>query len=117
MPLSIYREVKRFPREITILFAIAPQQSTNFGFTIGTAEFGFLDTGSSILLSVNGQQVGEVDKLPIYAVRLFCQAQGEVQFLGDNFKLATNFHNSSVFNGVSIGNYSLWLEEGTKVIL
>ena len=115
---NVFRSLKQLPESLTIVTAIEgkvnKEGKLTYGLKIGEMVYELSNRSGNGTISLTGNQF-TIDKLVV--LRIFVNPMGEVLIInevnGESFK--TFF--SSVYNGLTIGDFGLYLEEGSSAEL
>lgn len=117
---TVFNEAKQFVSEITILATIAGKSDTHkavFGFQIGSLELGIESIVDRSIIYLNDEEISSVPTVSNYSIRIFARADGQVVIKGDNFEFLQQLTNATVFNGIKIGDFGVFLKEGKWAVL
>ncbi|CAG9334942.1 unnamed protein product [Blepharisma stoltei] len=114
---SIFNSLTTEPNSITILATLEYQlsdDSVNCGLKIGDLELGIKKT-DELYFTINGETTEKLNETEKLFVRVYAKARGQVYITveGHTFEKI----NLSIFNGVKVGDFGIYLEKGKIVTL
>ena len=114
---SIFHSIKWFIDQITILICISGsplQHKCEFGVKIGDFEVKFESVLENTKIEFSSKQTLKLATLPQYVFKIFACSNGELELVGENFTMRSVVVDESVFNGVSVGNLTTFIKEGSR---
>lgn len=117
---KIFRGVNDFYAEITILSTVGYLKNDISGillFVIGDLEIKIDSTGIDASIYVGDVYIGSLDKIPNYSFRIHASFDGNVTVEIPGTLLELNTIDYSIYDGITIGDFGVGLQQGEGVIL
>ena len=117
---KVFRSVNEFYAELTILATIGFLKENLTGiilFVIGDLEIKIDSTGEDCSIFAGGDYVGSVEKSVTYGLRLYVHFSGAFTLELPGTVLSYSSMNPSIYNGISISDFGVGLQQGEGVIL
>lgn len=115
--LSYFRKPKQFIKELTILAvleATAYKNQVHFGLKLGNLEIAVSTNSGRPNFEINGNCLCEVKINEQLAIRVHVDPNGSITVINDNQKESLEIQDSSVFNGLRMGAYGLFMNTGER---
>ena len=110
---NIFHSTKQLPESITIVAALEGRPNSSglltFGLKIGTLTYELSNRSGLSVITLTGSDY-PIDK--VLLLRIYANPTGEVQIINERSGEVFKTQNSSVYNGIKIGDFGIYLEEG-----
>lgn len=117
---KIFRNVNEFYSEITILATIGFLKDSTEGiihFVLGELQIKVVSTTTNATIYIGDSFMGEIDPSSNYSFKIFAMFNGNVTIEVVGSILSFNTIEPSVYDGVSIGDFGVGLQDGESVVL
>jgi hypothetical protein len=114
---SIFKNQKEYLDELTLLITIsAGNTDSTFGFTIGDLSIS-IDQNHDEALIICRDGISQIKKQVNYSFRIFAKPNGKITVVGEKFEFMVETEEISVFNGMKVAKFGVWLERGNIAAL
>ena len=112
---KVFRNVSELQSEISLLAALSGDAV--FGFVVGGMEVTINQLENEAVVLVGEEVLTQVPKAATYEFRVFVKFNGSVVISLENTELTFNRVDYSIYDGLTIGEFGLFLQEGEKAEL
>lgn len=117
---TLFHNSKGFIDNITILVCICGAKASHkceYGLKVGDLDIKFETVVDNTQIDISGKFTIKIVTQAMYNFKIFAGVSGEIEISGDNFMFKYNTIDTTVFTGTKVGNFSLYMKEGSKVEL
>ncbi|CAG9327548.1 unnamed protein product [Blepharisma stoltei] len=120
LPYDIFQKNIEPLASITIMAAIQGQAINNklsCGLIVGDLEIGITTAIGRPHFAINNEPNGEASLFEPLIIRIYAKANGEVSITNENSKIHVEKICGTVFNGIKIGDFGVYLDIGASASL